>query len=41
MKAPEILFWIIVGVLVATLLILVANQLILNVLKVEVIFNTT
>ena len=39
MKAPEILFWIIIGVLVGALLILIANEILINVLKVNVQFN--
>jgi Na+-transporting NADH:ubiquinone oxidoreductase subunit NqrF len=39
MKVPEILFWVIVGVLVGALLILIANEMLINVLKVNVQFN--
>jgi len=36
MNPQELLFWIIVGVLVSALLLLVGNQIILSMLKVNV-----
>jgi len=40
MRVPDILFWVIIGVLVGTLFILIANEMLVNVLKVNVQFNS-
>jgi len=40
MKPQELIFWIIVGVLVGSLLLLVANQILLQLLKVNVHIKT-
>jgi len=40
MKPQELIFWIIVGVLVGTLLLLVANQIILQLINVNVQVRT-
>jgi len=36
MKPQELLFWIVVGILVAALILLFTNQIIMNMLKVTV-----
>ena len=36
MKPQEILFWVIVGIIVGAMLIMVADQLLLNMLEVNV-----
>lgn len=41
MKPQEVIFWLIVGILVGTLLLLVANQLLLNILEVDVYIKST